>query len=103
MPASSPNRLWSDFLALCDCGGRQAGSASEAKALQFAFTCLREIGGVRKEPVRYPAWRLHEAALSLPDGTGLACNPLLGSQSTPPEGIRAEVCDLGRGTREDFE
>jgi aminopeptidase YwaD len=103
MPASSPSRLWSDFLALCDCGGRQAGSASESKALQFAFSCLHEMGEVRKERVRYPAWRLHEAGLSLPDGTALACNPLLGSQSTPAEGTRAEVCDLGRGTREDFE
>jgi hypothetical protein len=103
MPASSPSRLWSDFLALCDCGGRQAGSASETKVLQFAFECLRELGGARKVPVRYPAWRLHDSALSLTDGTALACNPLLGSQSTPPEGISAEVCDLGRGTREDFE
>jgi hypothetical protein len=103
MPASSPNRLWSDFLALCDCGGRQAGSASEARALQFVREGLAAIGTVRAEPVGYAAWRLRDAALSLPDGTELACNPLLGSQSTPPEGIRAEVCDLGRGTREDFE
>jgi hypothetical protein len=63
---------------------------------------LAAIGTVRAEPVGYAAWRLRDAALSLPDGTALACNPLLGSQSTPPEGIRAEVCDLGRGTREDF-
>jgi aminopeptidase YwaD len=104
MPASSPSSLWSDFLALCDCGGRLAGSQSEARALEFARGRLAATGGaLRVEPVRYAAWRLHDAALELADGTALACQPLLGSQSTPPEGLRAEVCDLGRGTREDFE
>lgn len=100
MPASSPSSAWPDFLALCDCGGRQAGSASESKALQVAFERLSGLGAVRAVPVAYPGWRLHEASLS-EGGKALVCNPLLGSQST--EGIEAEVVDLGRGTREDFE
>lgn len=103
MPASRPSSLWSDFNALCDCGGRQAGSASEKKALHFAAERLRAIGDVRLEAVPYTAWRLLEADLRLQDGNVLVCNPLLGSQSTPPEGIGGEVCDLGRGTRENFE
>src|SRR6185369_13291105 len=36
------------------------------------------------------------------DGTALTCNPLLGSLSTPPGGIAAEVIDLGRGTEAEF-
>ena len=52
---------------------------------------------VRVERVSYSGWRLKEAALTLADGTALACNPLLGSESTAPEGLTAEVCDLGRG------
>ncbi|MCE2981268.1 MAG: M28 family metallopeptidase, partial [Betaproteobacteria bacterium] len=37
------------------------------------------------------------------DGTPLACQPLLGSASTPPAGLMASVIDLGRGTDEDFQ
>jgi aminopeptidase YwaD len=103
MPASKPSSLWSDFIALCDCGGRRAGSANEMRAMQFVAQRLRAIGEVRVEPVRYAAWRLLEAQLRLRNRDVLVCNPLLGSQSTPPEGISTEVCDLGRGTREDFE
>jgi Iap family predicted aminopeptidase len=95
--------LWSDFVALCDCGGRRAGTDSEAKALLFAEKRLSEVrASVRVERVPYAGWRCKDAALTLPDGTALACNPLLGSQSTSPEGVTAEVVDLGRGTADDF-
>jgi Iap family predicted aminopeptidase len=101
---SSDDALWSDFLALCDCGGRRAGTESETQSLDLAQQRLATIGGeVRAEPVTYAGWRLHHASLRLEDGTLLSCNPLLGSQSTPPEGIAAEVCDVGRGTPEDLE
>lgn len=96
--------LWSDFLALCNCGGRRAGSASEEQALTFARERLGAIGPKASVGrVAYAGWRLTDAALVLDDGTELVCNPLLGSQSTPPGGVTAEVCDLGRGTPEDFE
>jgi aminopeptidase YwaD len=96
--------LWSDFIALCDCGGRRAGTESESRALQFVQMRLTGIGpAVRVERVPYAGWRVRQAALTLADGTALACNPLLGSQSTVSEGVFAEVCDLGRGAAEDFE
>ena len=98
--------LGADFNALCDCGGRRAGTASEQQALRFARERLAACGGdVHVEPVRYAGWRLKEAAeaaLTLEDGTALVCNPLLGSQSTPPSGLVAEICDLGRGSEDDF-
>ena len=101
---SQDHALWSDFLALCDCGGRRAGTESETKALDFTQQRLASIGRqVRAEPVTYAGWRLHRASLLLDDGTSLSCNPLLGSQSTPADGVSAEICDLGRGTPEDFE
>ena len=101
---SADAALWSDFIALCDCGGRRAGSSSEASALTFAQERLAAIGReVRVAAVPYAAWRLHDAALTLADGSELTCNPLLGSQSTAPEGLSAEVCDLGRGAPDDFE
>jgi aminopeptidase YwaD len=101
---SCDDALWDDFNALCDCGGRRAGSTSEASALQLMQQRLAAIApAVRVVRVPYAAWRLNGAALTLRDGARLACNPLLGSESTPAEGITAEVCDLGRGTLEDFE
>lgn len=98
------DELWADFLALCDCGGRRAGTASEEQSLELARQRLAAIGpGVRVEKVAYAGWRLEDASLTRPDGATLVCNPLLGSQSTPIGGVRAEVCDLGRGAPEDFE
>jgi hypothetical protein len=96
--------LWSDFLALCDCGGRRAGTASETQSLDFAQQRLAAIGAdVRAVPVTYAGWRLHRASMLLEDGSSLSCNPLLGSQSTPESGVSAEICELGRGAPEDFE
>lgn len=98
------DELWRDFLALCACGGRRAGTPSEERALAFARERLAAIGGgVRVERVTYAGWRLAQASLTLTDEAALACNPLLGSQSTPAEGVSAQVCDLGRGALEDFE
>lgn len=100
---SHDDALWSDFLALCDCGGRRAGTESETRSLDLAQQRLATIGRqVRAEPVTYAGWRLHHASLLLEDGTSLSCNPLLGSQSTPAAGVSAEICDVGRGTPEDF-
>src|SRR5438105_7831809 len=107
MPASSPSKkleaLLRDFNALCDCGGRRAGTASERDAIAFAAERLGELGAVRAESVLYAGWRLEAASLSLQDGTPLACHALLGSQSTALEGLKAKVIDLGRGTHEEFE
>ena len=118
MPASSPNKdrlpeilgtlqedagLLSDFNALCDFGGRRAGTESERSALAWLRSKLSAMGGTfRSEPVTYAGWTQGACSLSLIDGTPLVVNPLLGTQATPPEGLVAEVVDLGRGTEEDF-
>jgi Zn-dependent M28 family amino/carboxypeptidase len=98
--------LWSDFVGLCDCGGRQAGSASEQAALAFIERRLAAIDprATRIETAPYAGWRLQEAKLTLAESNvPLACNALLGSQSTPAGGTSAEVLDLGRGTLEQLE
>ncbi len=95
--------LLNDFTALCDCGGRRAGTPSEERGIRIAHERLRAIdSGAASQDVSYAGWRAHEATLELADGTALACNPLLGAQPTPPSGIDFEVVDLGRGTEEDF-
>src|SRR5256885_1268230 len=74
--------LWSDFLALCDCGGRRAGTHSEARALELVQARLSDIEPeVRVMRVPYAGWRSKSAALRLADGTAVSCNPLLGLQS----------------------
>jgi hypothetical protein len=97
-------QLWADFNALCDCGGRQAGTPSEKRALDFVHGRQQAVDSrARIDPVSYVGWRCSEASLALDDGAELACNPLNGSQFTAADGVSAEVLDLGRGAREDFE
>ena len=96
--------MWADFQALCDLGGRLAGSPSEAAALAFARQRLAAVPGakVRDDPVDYPGWRFRTAQLT--DATTdvpFPCTPLLGT--APAAGLVAEVLDLGLGRREDFE
>jgi hypothetical protein len=104
-PPVSPSDLlmWADFQALCDLGGRVAGSASEAAALAFARERLSAVPGarVRDDPVDYPGWRCRMAQLtSATTGSAFQCTPLLGTASAA--GIVAEVLDLGLGRHEDF-
>ena len=96
--------MWADFQALCDLGGRVAGSASEAAALTFARERLAAVPGakVRDDPVEYPGWRCRLAQLtSATTGVSFQCTPLLGTASAA--GVVAEVLDLGLGRRDDFE
>ena len=96
--------MWADFQALCDLGGRVAGSASEAAALTFARERLAAVPGakVRDDPVDYPGWRCRTAQLvSATTGVSFQCTPLLGTASAA--GVVAEVLDLGLGRRDDFE
>ena len=96
-------QMHDDFIALCECGGRRAGSDSERAALELVHSRMASIDHrAQVEPVEYAGWRCSQAAFTL-NGDKLICNPLLGSASTTPEGISAEVIDLGRGALEDFE
>jgi hypothetical protein len=93
--------LWRDFHALCDCGGRLAGSDSEARALAWAEGRLSGIGGMtaRRDPTPYAGWVCRSSSLTdLDAGAPLDAVPLLGTAST--DGLDVEVVDLGRGTPE---
>ena len=105
-PAVEANdpQMWADFLALCDLGGRLAGSASEAAALDFVENRLKAVPGAtfRAEPVDYPGWRCRTAQLTdATTGASFHCTPLLGTAATA--GVAAEVLDLGLGRPDDFE
>ena len=104
MDMTTPDpQLWSDFQALCDCGGRLAGSPSEAAALAWARQRLAAIasGMLNEHPVDYPGWRWRSASLTDVDSSqALRCTPLLGTAAA--HSLVAEVVDLGLGRAEDF-
>jgi len=95
---------WADFQALCDVGGRLAGTDSEQRAMAFVAARGAEAAGVPVQsiPVPYSGWRASHASLTLEDGTACACHPLVRTTASPPGGLVAEVLDLGRGTPEEF-
>jgi len=96
--------LWREFLALCDCGGRLAGSASEALALGLLREAAARATGrdAVVVPTPYGGWTAQAASVTLLDGkrrVKLACLPLIRSACGS---VTAEVLDLGRGTAEEF-
>src|SRR2546423_9234717 len=101
---AADGELWSDFLAICDCGGRLAGTESEPRAFALVEERAEAATGVkgRSIPVPYGGWRAKRASLRLPDGAEAPCHALVRSIATPPNGLTAEVIDLGRGTPEEF-
>jgi aminopeptidase YwaD len=100
-------RLLDDFGAICDCGGRLAGTEGERRA----FALLRERmahaapqASERSIPVPYEGWQALSAQLVIDgDPRPQHCHPLIRSIATPAAGLSAEVVDLGRGTPEEFE
>lgn len=96
--------LWTDFLALCDFGGRLAGTPGEAQAQAWCTTRLDAVRpglASRQDPTTYAGWTCHRAELlDAASGARLEAVPLLGTQSTPAGGLELEVIDLGRGTPE---
>ena len=44
LPASAERELWADFLAICDCGGRLAGTESEARAFALIEQRAHVVG-----------------------------------------------------------
>jgi len=97
-------KIWADFEAICDTGGRLAGTASEAAALEFVRKAGADATGVAPSvvPTPYPGWSCEEATLELINGDRripLTCLPLVRSASGE---VEAEVVDVGRGTPGEF-
>ncbi|MGU3466258.1 M28 family peptidase [Methylobacterium sp. C33D] len=113
LPASVAAAILSDrllpdeFAAICDCGGRLAGTSSEAAAKAL----LRRLGEKAAGrpagivPTPYDGWRSASATLELVEADRtvlLGCHPLVRTVATPPSGLEAEVVDVGRGTEAEF-
>lgn len=115
LPASVADAILSDpllpaqFEAICDCGGRLAGTASEAQALRLLRGLGEAATGRAAEivPTPYDGWRSRSATLELlrgssggPRAVPLGCLPLVRSVATA--GVEAEVVSVGRGTEAEF-
>jgi hypothetical protein len=102
---AADNQLWSDFVAICDCGGRLAGTDSEARAFALVESRAEAATGTKGRSIRVPygGWSAKKASLLLPGGVATPCHPLVRSVATPTGGLTAEVVDLGRGTPEEIE
>ncbi len=103
---ASGDSLMRHFSAICDTGGRFAGSASEQLAREYLSDRLLEDTGIVPQhiPVDYVGWSRGEAVLKRLGGMGsaLPCVPLVRSLATPTNGLVAEIIDVGRGTEQDF-
>ena len=101
---ATDKQLWRDFEAICDCGGRLAGTTSEAYAFAHVTAQGTAATGVEGQsiPVPYGGWSPRAATVTLAGGAKTPCQPLVRSVATPPGGLEAEVVDLGRGTPEEF-
>lgn len=101
---TTDQELWADFNAICDCGGRLAGTESEGRVLTFLEARAEAVTHVsgRSIAVPYGGWSAKNASLRLPGGQWVSCHALLRSVATPQAGLTAEVVDLGRGTPEEF-
>ena len=93
--------------AICDFGGRFAGSDGEAAACGWLATRLEELTGrpARRMPLEHPGWSRGESVLERLDGPGGTheCVSLVRSPATPAGGLEADLVDLGRGTEADFD
>jgi aminopeptidase YwaD len=96
--------LWDDFNAICDCGGRVAGTPSERQALdlvaRLGAAASRQAADISVTP--YRGWRCRSASVERADDAGLTpltCHPLLLSKAGC---VEAEVLPIGRGTEAEF-
>lgn len=97
--------LSADFARICDCGGRLSGTGSEAAATACLETLGRKATGapVHAAEIAYEGWSALSWSLKGPGGNEHVCHPLVRTVGTLPEGLEAEVVDLGRGTPDEFE
>lgn len=89
--------------ALCDLGGRLAGTAGERDALDLAARVLSQGGGsLEKHPVLYEGWSAEQATIELA-GQPHPAVALPGCTGLPGGRARLGLVDAGRGTPDDLE
>lgn len=97
---------WTNLNTLCSFGSRFAGTPSERKAVDYILGKMEDYGfdNPHTEEVNYLGWRRGTAKLEVtePVQEELDCIGLPYAPSTPPEGVEAELLNLGNGTFVDY-
>ncbi|MCI5999812.1 MAG: M28 family peptidase, partial [Eubacteriaceae bacterium] len=86
-------------------GWRTAGSDAEHRAADYLADKMREIGltDVEKVAINVDKWQFNDASLTIA-GTDVDIMPAsYATNGTGPEGITAEIVDVGRGHAADYE
>jgi hypothetical protein len=101
------NRMADDVKALVALGPRHAGTEREHQAAEYIAKQFAAAGtNVRQDRVEgIAAWKLNDCRVKVvePVEQELTCIALLGSGSTSPDGVTAELCYVGDGRVADFE
>lgn len=97
-------QLIRDFEAICDCGGRVAGTESEARAQQVLLRAAEALGGrVELHTFDIEGRRSESHSVRITGSSReLQSYPLLNCADIPDD-LELEVIDLGRGTAADFD
>jgi Zn-dependent M28 family amino/carboxypeptidase len=105
--AKAPRQGYDTLRYLCDhIGGRVSGTDSGRRAEEWAMDRFTAYGlpVVRYEPFRMPCWQNLSLEVDViePFTRRMYAVALGNTRSTPPEGVTAEVVDLGYGTPQEF-
>lgn len=100
------NETWINLTSLCSFGTRFAGTPSEKKAVEYILGKMKDYGldNPHVEEVNYLGWKRGTTKFEVtePEQKELDCIGLPYSPATPPEGVEAELLDLGNGTFVDY-
>lgn len=104
--AGDAAKVMADLNAICDTGGRFAGTESEVLAREYLAKRLEEITGSVAErlPIEDTGWTRGDASIErISDGKVFPCASLVRSPETPEDGLVTDLIDIGRGTEADFD
>lgn len=104
--AGDAAKVMADLDAICETGGRFAGTQSEALAREYLAKRLEEITGLAPErmAINDTGWARMDASIErLSDGKVFPCVSLVRSPETSEGGLVTELIDIGRGTEADFD
>lgn len=85
---------------------RKSGQGQDLAAANYIIETMRSLGlDAALQPFETFDSEIGAAALKLggPDGEEIACRPCLHVEPTPPEGLTAELVDVGAGGLADYE
>ena len=104
----SAARMGRDVKHLADLGPRYAGSEREWTAARYVEEQFRRIGKLEIAVDQVPgikAWQHIDTRVRViePVEQELTASAILGSGSTPPEGVIGELLYVGLGRMEDYE